>query len=325
MTRDFRVAFAAAAVAVICSIGLAPTTQAGEIFDASGKRIFYTEETGETRQVVTSGGIEATYHELRLVHEESGQSFTYDAKWDQVTSNGELVMDYVFNDRQWNWVGGNGVKPCKDKSGVFVNCTSASDAKTRSYEHEDFIYTSSDQGDFPLLTYKDGTYFDEFGEPVYTLKGGFPDWCTMIMLHYFFEQTYNTNTMADIDARRAGAAEEALESNGIATDMVALAHVYEGQQSGAFGPYQEVFYFTQIEGMYTMLSEEQVLQLKDKWLVLNEKIWQRTRPFDLPQGGFLLSKKEIKKHGLSAKKHQMMIQIKIKPEFVADFRAAMSE
>jgi hypothetical protein len=303
---------------------LSVSAYAGEVFDTSGNQIFYTEDTGETIERVSAKGVRTSYKVIRLVHEPTGQSFTYDPKWDQTTSDGELVMDYVFNARQWNWVGGNNVTPCQDKSGLFKNCMGASDNKKRAYEVEDDVYTSPDQGDIPLLSFEDGTYFNEFGEATYTLKGGLSTWSAMIVLHYYYEQTYNTETMANIEARRALAAAAALESNGIASDMVKLAHQYESQQSGAFGPYQKVYYFTQIEGMYSMLSEEQVLLLKDKWLVLNEKTWQRTRPFDLPQGGFLLSRKEVKQVGVSAKKHHVMIQIKIKPEFVEDFRAAMS-
>lgn len=304
---------------------LSASAHAGEIFDVSGNRIFYTEHTGETIERVSAKGVRSSYRVMLLVHEPTGQSFTYDPKWDQVISGGELVMDYVFNARQWNWVGGTNVTPCRDNKGFFKNCMGASDNKKRTYEVEDDVYTSPDQDGIPLLTFEDGTYFNEFGEAVYTLKGGLSTWSAMIMLHYYFEQTYNTETMPGVDARRLVAAAEKLESNDIATDMVNLAHVYETQHSGAFGPLQKVYYFTQIEGMYSMLSEEQVLLLKDKWLVLNEKTRRRSRPFDLPQGGFLLSKKEIKRHGLSAKKHHMIIQVKIKPEFVKDFRAAMAD
>lgn len=305
---------------------LSVSVHAGEVFDTSGNRIFYTEDTGETIERVSATGVRTSYKIMRFIHQPTGQSFTYDPKWDQTTSDGELVMDYVFNARQWNWVGGNNVTPCRDKSGLFKSCMGASDNKKRTYEVEDDVYTSPDQGDIALLTFEDGTYFSEFGEPIYSLKGGLSTWSAMIMLHYYYERTYNADTMADILALRTTAAAIALESNGIATDMVTLAHKYETLQSGIFGPNNKVYYFTQIEGKYSMLSEEQVLLLKDKWLVLNEKTWRRMGPpHDLPQGGFLQSKKDIKKHGISTKKHHMMIQIKIKPEFVEDFRAAMSD
>jgi hypothetical protein len=114
-------------------------------------------------------------------------------------------------------------------------------------------------------------------------------------------------------------------SNGIAMEMVTLAHKYETRQAGIFGPNHKVYYFNQIDGTYSMLGEEQVLRLKDKWLVINEETWRRPRPFDLPQGGFLLSKKDIKKRGITAKKHHMLIEIKIKPEFVAEFGSAMTK
>jgi hypothetical protein len=315
-------------VAIVCGFlsVLSVSAQAGEIFDMSGKRVFYTEDTGETIERVSAKGVRTSYKVIRFIHEPTGQSFTYNPKWDQTTSDGELVMDYVFNARHWNWVGGTGVTPCQDKSGLFKNCMGASDNTKRTYEVEDDVYTSPDQGDVPLLTFKDGTYLDEFGEAVFTLDGGLATWSVMVMLHYYYEQTYNPETMASIDARRAVATAEALESNGIATDMVALGHKYNNEQWRIFGPQNEVHYFTQVEGKYTMLDEEQVLRLKDKWLILNEKTWRRAGPpHHLPQGGFLLSNKEVKKLGISAEKHHVMIQIKIKPEFVADFQAAMSE
>lgn len=299
--------------------------KAAEVFDMSGNRIFYTEETGETIERVSANGVRSFYRVTRLVHEPTGQSFTYDPKWDQTTSDGELVMDYVFNARQWNWVGGKGITPCKDKSGIFVNCMGASDGKKRSYEIEDGIYSSPDQKGITLLAFKDGIFFNEFDEAVYRLEGRLATWSAMIMLHYYYEQTYISEKFAQVEARRAVAAAEALESNGIATDMVSLAHEYETLQSGVFGPNREVLYFAQIEGVNTFLSEEQVLRLKDKWLVLNEKTWRRSGPpHDLPQGGFLLGKKEVKKFGISAERHHMVIQIKIKLEFVDEFLLAVS-
>lgn len=308
-------------VLVVVSLFFVASAQAGEIFDSGGNRIFYTEETGATRQVELPDGRDGTYHELRLVHAPSGRTFEWDAQWDQVSSDGELFMDYVFNKRQWNWVEGTGVTPCKDKGGIMRNCSDASDTSRRSYERENFIFTTPDQGDYPILTYNDGVYRNEFDEPVYTLKGGLPAWCEMVMLHYYYEDNYNPGVMKDVEARRAVVAGLALESNGIASDMVGLAHQYETLQSGIFGPNYEVRYFTQIEGANMMLGEEQVLKIKDKWLVLNEKTWRRGGPpHDLPQGGFLLSKTEVKDYGISAEKHHMMILIKIKPEFAEEFR-----
>lgn len=304
-------------------LSVAPA-QAGEIFDTRGDRIFYTEETGETRQVEMRDGRQGTYYELRLVHEASGRTFEWDAKWDQVSSDGELFMDYVFNKRQWNWVEGTGVVPCKDKSGIVRNCSGASDTTRRSYQRENFIFTTPDQGEYPILTYKEGVFLSEFDEPVYTLKGGLPAWCEMVMLHYYYEENYNSAVIKDVEARRAVNAGLALESNGIASDMVKLAHEYETLQSGVFGPNYKVRYFTQIEGTNTMLSEEQVLQIRNRWLVLNEKTWRRSGPpHDLPQGGFLLSKREVKDLGVSAEKNHMVIMIRIKPEFLEEFRAAV--
>lgn len=301
---------------VLSGLAFVTFAQGGEIFDVNGKRIFYTEETGATRQVEMRDGRTGTYHEIRLVHEPSGRTFEWDARWDQVTSGGELVMDYVFNDRQWNWVEGTGVVPCKDQGGIMKNCTNASDNKRRSYEREDNVFTASDQGEYPILTYKEGVYSNEFGEPVFSLKAGLPTWCAIIMLHYYYEEIYHPGVIKEIEARRAANAALALESNGIATDMVNLAHQYETLQSGIFGPNYQVRYYTRIDDTNSILSEEQVLKIKDKWLVLNEQTWRRSGPpHDLPQGGFLLSRKEIKQYGIPTEKNHMVILIRIRPEF----------
>lgn len=299
---------------------------AGEIFDTSGSKIFYTEKTGEILERVSAKGERTSYAEIRLVHQESGQTYTYDRKWDQTISNDTVVMDYKFNRRKWNWVGGQEIKPCKDSSGIFVNCTSASDSAERSYTVEDKIYRTSEQGEYPILTYEDGTYSNEFGEPVYTLKsGGFPGWCSMILLNHYYEQNYKSERFQEIQQRRIEAAGIAIESNSIAKDMLALGHEYETQAATFSGTKYEMVYFTSVNGSIEILDEEQVSKLKNKWLVLNEKTSRRSRPFDIPEGGFFTSKKDAKKLGIqNVKAHFLIIEIKAKPEFVEDFRSAIA-
>ena len=300
---------------------------AGEIFDTSGNRIFYTEKTGEIRKVVTSSGVDATYEEIRLVHQESGQSYTYDKKWDQTNSNDAVVMDYSFNRRQWSWVGGQGIKPCKDKSGIFINCTSVSDSAERIYSVEDKIYRTSEQGQYPILTYEDGTYINEFGEPVYTLKnGGLPGWSSIILLHYYYEQNYKSEHFQIIEVRRDEAAGIAMESNSVAQDMLDLGHKYETQPATFSGTKYEMVYFTSVNGAVEILGEDQVSRLKNKWLLVNEKTRRRSSPFDIPAGGFFTSKKNAKKLGIQdVKAHHLTLEIKAKPEFVEEFRKAIAQ
>jgi len=300
---------------------------AGEIYDTSGNRIFHTEKTGEIHQMVKADGVTSSYEEIRLVHDPSGQSYVYDPKWDQIISDGAVVMDYKFNRRTWYWLGGQGIKPCRDKGGVFVNCTGAADTAERTYTVEDNIYRTSEQGEYPILTYEDGTHTNEFGEPVYTLKnGGFPGWSSMMLLHYHYEQHYKSEKFSDIQDRRIAEAEMALESNAIAQDMLSLGRDYETQPATFSGTPYEMVYFTIVNGDVELLDEEQVSKLPNQWLVLNEKTRRRSQPFDIPEGGFYTSRKAAKKLGLQdMKAHHLILEIKVKPEFAEEFRAAIAE
>jgi hypothetical protein len=300
---------------------------AGDIYDTSGNRIFHTEKTGEIHQTVTADGVKNSYEEIRLVHDPSGRSYVYDRKWDQVISDGAVVMDYKFNRRTWYWVGGQGIEPCRDKGGVFVNCTGAADTAERTYVVEDKIYRTSEQGEYPILTYEDGTYTNEFGEPVYTLKnGGFPGWSAMMLLHYHYEQHYKSENFGEIENRRIAEAGMALESNAIAQDMLSMGRDYEKQPATFSGTPYEMVYFTMVNGAVELLDEEQVSRLLNKWLVLNEKTRRRSRPFDIPEGGFYTSRKDAKKLGLQdMKAHHLILEIKARPEFAEEFRAAITQ
>lgn len=101
-------------LAFIALLSAAPV-QPGEIFDVTGNRVFCAKGTGAARKLELRDGRMGTYHEIRLVHEPLGRTFEWEARWDQVTGEGELVMDYVFSDRQWTWVEGTGVMSGKDQ------------------------------------------------------------------------------------------------------------------------------------------------------------------------------------------------------------------
>ena len=315
------------ALSIALMLSFAAPSLAGEIYDGSGNKIFYTEKTGELRQRVSASGVKTTYEEIRLVHQESGQSYIYDHKWDQIISDGAVVMDYIFNRRTWYWQGGQEIEPCRDKGGVIVNCTGAADTAERTYAVEDKIYRTSEQGEYPILTYEEGTYTSEFGEPVYTLKnGGFPGWCAMMLLHYYYEQHYKSEEFGEIQKRRQAEAAMALESNAIAQNMLSMGHDYEKQPATFSGTPYEMVYFTTVNGTVELLDEEQVSRLLNKWLVLNEKTRRRSQPFDIPEGGFYTSRKDAKKLGLpDMKAYHLILEIKVKPEYVEEFRAAIAE
>jgi len=299
-------------------------TAAGDILDMDGNVIFRTEGRQIYRDVTTRSGQAAKYEELRLFYVPTGQSYIWDDKGEEIISRGELIGSYHFNKRRWDWVEGAGLKPCSYKGGIVKDCRIKDVHKGHSYSHEDWIYTSSIQGDVPVLTYDEGTYFNEFGEPVYQLKGGMPDWAVMVMVHVFHQQTYSAENMPDIMQRREVYADAVMESNSLAVDMLALGQITYETQTTFMGKPIETVYFTRVNGSAERLMPDQVLRLKNKWIVENEKTWRRSRPHDIPAGGFYTKKKEIKKLGLPyAKGRYIVIEVKAQPAYQAEFRAAI--
>lgn len=299
---------------------------AADIFDMEGNRIYYSEESGKTHQVKMPSGGMATQHELRLIHQATGQAYEYDSKWEEVYSAGIAIATYNYNKRKWGWVANKGLKPCKDKTGLIVNCSGLFKESDRIYAVENHVYTVSEQGDYPILTYKDRTYFNEFGEPVFTHKGDYFYWQIIVLLDYYYKKNYNTEAMPKILERREAAAKVALDSNSIARDMLALGQRTNRYERTFMGKPLQMVYFTMINDKVMYLSEEHVLRLKNKWLVINEETYRRSNPHHMPAGGFYVSKRNAKKRGLQyTKSHFIVIEVKAKSDFTADFQTALFE
>jgi hypothetical protein len=97
-------------LAVTCVwFALSAGAQAGEVYDVAGSLAFHTEETGRTEEVVGSDG-PRYYDEIALVNHETGQRYTFSHRWDQVLSNGEVVLDYNFNKKQWRLTEGQSIQ-----------------------------------------------------------------------------------------------------------------------------------------------------------------------------------------------------------------------
>lgn len=108
--------------------------------------------------------------------------------------------------------------------------------------------------------------------------------------------------------------------------MLSLGHEYETQPGSFSGKPYEMVYFTTVNGAIEILDEEQVGRLKNKWLVLNEKTSRRSRPFDIPQGGFFVSRKDAKKLGIQEMKaHHVILEVKARPEFATEFKSAIAK
>jgi hypothetical protein len=180
-------------------------------------------------------------------------------------------------------------------------------------------------------------YRNEFGEPVFFRRGTwgadggqtFGDWCDAMLVHWYFEDVYASEKFAAIEAKRADLEREFAEQHSIAAELINLGRYYEtsDHQRPVFSTdsHFSVRYFSSIDDEIVYLNEEQVARLKNKWLVLNDKLRQNTVPFDLPRGAFYLKRKAALNRGLeNLPRSSLVFEIKAKPEYADEFRAAIS-
>ena len=290
-----------------------------EIFDAEGKRVYHIEDSDKKHEVTLSDGRVGMYVE-KILFADSGKSYTYDHKWEQVISDDKVIMTYNFNRRRWEWVEGAGLSVAKYGKKEDIQ---------RIYEKEENVYTSPDQGEYPILKYREGDYIDEFGRIVYSNKGGggYSIWVSIILVHNYYQENYlKPDFMAKVKERRRNVADSLANTNSIALAMLEIGHNYETRETTFMGDNYQMVYFIQIGGDIKNLNTEQIKQLKNDWLILNPDTRRRTAPFDIPEGGFYVSKKEAKKKGIPGiNSKSVVLEIKIKPENAIDFRTAIAK
>ena len=173
-------------VAVLLSLLTFTQNAAAEaaIYDAAGKKVFSLVPTEETEEVVGTDG-PRTHRLYRLTDLGTGATYSFSPKWDRIMSDGGIYMDYHFNQRQWYWVEDAPV----ETSPIFADRVNKQDRR-RTYKVEAKRMTTPDQGNHPILRFRDGNYIDEMGRPVYSLKGSFPEWASIVLLHKYYEQVY---------------------------------------------------------------------------------------------------------------------------------------
>ena len=180
---------------------------------------------------------------------------------------------------------------------------------------------TTEQGDYPILRFENNKYLNEFGEPVYSLFGRLPEWCQIMLLHRYYEQVYLSDAIVEIDAKRAVAADLFANSNSLAVDVFNWGAEY-GQRRK-----KTIVYFTELEGEIFVLGEGQIRQIKNKWLVLNEKpLLGSGSTVKIPEASFYLSKRKGKKRGVTGiESKSVVLEIKAKSEHSAELRSAISQ
>lgn len=84
---------------------------------------------------------------------------------------------------------------------------------------------------------------DEFGDPVYLIRGHlgadgnrtFGDWCDAVILHYYYEQNYQSTALESVKERRAVAAASLSESNSYAAEILNLSKKAETGATRVWG------------------------------------------------------------------------------------------
>jgi hypothetical protein len=299
---------------LILSNSIQVIAQSG-IFDQEGKRLYYSEDSDKKHEVTLPDGRKGMYTE-RILFQEAGKTYFYDYTWEQIISDEKVVMTYNFNRRRWEWV---------EAAGLGAGKYGKKEDIKRIYESVENKYTTPDQGDYPILTYKEGDYIDEFGKPVFTLKGSSAGWMNIILLHNYYQENYlDADFTSRVNARRKFVADSLANSNSLAMAMLELGKNYETNETTFMGDHFEMIYYTEIGGSVKILDEEQIRQLKNNWLILNPDTYRRTAPFYMPEGGFYVSKKEAKKKGIQGiNSRSIVLEVKIKPESITDFQAVV--
>ena len=244
-----------------------------------------------------------------------GHTYVYDRQWENVSRDGKNILEYHFNKRRWNYIEDLAVTT----SPILADRIDK-DLIERIYQRENGVLTASTQGKNPLLTYKDGKYFNEFGEHVYSVYGNFPEWTTIVMLHRYYLETFNGDDVDEYMARRAAAAEVFANSNSLATDILQWSTKYESRNKK-----KEVMYFAEADGEVFVLTDDQLQQVRNGWLTLNEKPKMMSWPHYIPEASFTLSKGKAKKRGVQGvKSGSFVLELKLVPEYMAEFREAVS-
>jgi hypothetical protein len=178
-----------------------------------------------------------------------------------------------------------------------------------------------------------GIYRNEFGEPVYFVRGElgsnsdgtFGDWDDIVLVHYYYEEVYASPAFEEVQNKRNLNAANDLESNSKAIDMLTLGNFYETEYQTILGGNYKMVYFTMIDGEIVYLNKTQIKQLKNKWLVLNTDTRMNTRPFLVPEAGFHVKKGKAKKRGLvDLPSASFVVEVRAKPEYMEEFQAAIT-
>lgn len=302
------------------------------VYDQKGNRLYYVEDSGTKQEVLQSNGSNAVY-DVRILFDSSGKAYTFDHKWEQIIRDDRVIMNYNFNRRRWEWV---------EAAGLTASKFGKKEDIQRIYERDENEYTTPDQGEYPILTFKivdyvdergqnsqKGDYIDEFGHTVLSRKGGgsYPSWMNFLMLHNYYQENYtDADFMERITERRNFVADSLASTNSLALAMLELGKDYETNKTTFMGDHFEMTYFTEIEGRIELINEEQITKIKNDWLILNPDTYRRTAPYDMPEAGFYVSKKQAKKKGITGiNSKSIVLEVKIKPESISEFKTAISE
>ena len=248
--------------------------------------------------------------------DDSGNVYTPDVTSEQISRNGELVMVYHETKKRWVWIEGAPSKTCA----LRFYCVDE-ESIIRSYKYRQSVLTTSEQADYPILTIENSKYINELGEPVFSLFGGFCTWCSVIVLHNYYEQVYKSDAIEEINAFRAVAADDFDNSNSIVVEMLNWGDNFDANHRKS-----RMLYFTSIEGESVTLNREQIERIKNRWLILNKKRWHSYYSFDVPEAGYSVSKRQARKKGVEAgDSKRFVLEIKIQPEIMAEFQDALTQ
>ena len=299
-------------------------SQDAGLYDMNGNRLYYLVDNGKKHAVDENGKkirpdpaqTNVRYYNEKDLISSSGKTYYFDYGWDQIILNDKVLIEYNFNRRRYEWVEHQNIAPkgrtdSKDAARIYTNFKG---------------FKSPEHGELALLTYDKGIYYNEFGKPVYQLKGRFPGWCGIVMFHDYYQEYYtgtNLDSMLALRKPYQDSINNAFKKqNTLAIDMLNLGNKYK--ETLAFMDYYNIVYFTMVDGKAKAVDETKLVDLENDWIVVNEQTRRNTTPFEMPAAGHYTKKKDAKKMGLQLPTGPVIIwEIKVKPEFQDNFQASL--
>lgn len=238
----------------------------GSIYDMNGNRLYYL--VNKDKKQADHNGIIYLHNREDDFISSTGETYYYDSELKQIIHNGKVLFERDFGKFSIeNKLKGWHYKWVEHQNVDSKRITKSKNAERIYYNDEPGVKTP-EQGDNTLLTFSKGTYYDEFGNPLYTLKGRIPEWAIIVMFHNYYQENYTGMRLDRVLALRDSISNAFKTKKTLVMDMINLGNKYKKEQR--YFAYYKIVYFTMIDKNPELLSEEQIKNIRNEMFIINK-------------------------------------------------------